>query len=112
MVTTIEVLGLILGSNVFIEVLKYAFNKKALKANADKIDTESRNLALESEIRTSEFYKKEWQELIKRYEGVEKQLEDKIKEYIGCRAEIALLQKQYEELLRQITFLKTQIKDG
>lgn len=105
----VSTIALILGSNAVIEVVKHLLNKKAKKAEADKVDTETGKVALESEIRTSEFYKKEWQELIHRYDALEKVLEDKIKEYMDCRAEIDKLQKQYQELQRQIVFLKTQI---
>jgi len=109
MVTTVEVLALILGSNAFIEILKYAFNRRASKAAAGKVEKESTSLSLENEIKTSEFYKKEWHELVERYENIEKQLDDKIKEYMDCRGEITILQRKYEELLRQVTLLKTQL---
>lgn len=110
--STVEIIGLILGNLAVVEVVRHILNKRSAKAAVNKVDTETGSLALESEIRTSEFYKKEWQELIKRYDDLEKKLEDKIKEHLTCKAEISVLQKQYEELLRQIVFLKTQINGG
>jgi uncharacterized protein involved in exopolysaccharide biosynthesis len=108
--TTIEIVGIILGSNVLIELVKGVFTRKQTTAGTIKLKNEAGQIIIEGELKVSEFYKKEWQELLERYQKLEDAFELKQKEHEGCRGEILILQKQYQELQRQFTLLKTQLK--
>ena len=103
---TISIVGVILGSNVIIEIIKQFFIRRNTNAGTIKLTNEAGQIVIEGELKVSEFYKKEWQELLARYEALEKRLEDKHKENDNIRAEFIVLQKSYSDLQREWTLLK------
>lgn len=109
---TLQLLGIILGSNLLIEIVKQLFANKQVNAGTIKLKNEAGQIVIEGELKISDFYKKEWQELLKRYENLEKNFEIKEKEHKNCQQEIYKLQRQTQELQRQITLLKTQLNLG
>ena len=107
---TLEMIGIILGSNVLLEIVKGIFRNKQTTAGTIKLKNEAGQIVIEGELKVSEFYKKEWMELLARYEKLESSFEEKNKEHEGCRAEILTLQSAHRDLQRQLTLLKTQLK--
>ena len=107
---TVSIIGIILGSNVIIEVVKQAFIRRQTTAGTIKLTNEAGQIVIEGELKVSEFYKKEWQELLARYEALEKRLDEKQKEISAARVEMTSMQKQYTDLQRELTLLRTKFQ--
>ena len=105
---TISVVGIILGSNVIIEIVKQVFVRRQTNAGTVKLKNEAGQIVIEGELKISEFYKREWQELLARYEELEKKIEEKQKEVETMRLQVNEVQKQYADIQRQLTLNKIQ----
>lgn len=104
-----EVIIVALSSSVLTGIISNISNRRAIRASAKKTDAESSDLAMQSEIRISEYYKKEYQELIRLYEELEKSHAEEVKQRIDCRKDIATLQQNYNELVKQFNLIKIQL---
>lgn len=103
---TISIIGIILGSNVIIEIIKQFFVRNQRNAGTVKLKNEAGQIVIEGELKISEFYKREWQELLARYEELEKKMEAKQKEADAMRLQVNEIQKQYTDIQRQFTLMK------
>lgn len=65
--TLIETLGLILGSNLALETVRYFKSRKRDKADTFKVKLESDGLILDNDIKISNYWKGEWKEMRDRY---------------------------------------------
>ena len=107
--TVIELTGIILGSNVVIELVKFLFTKKQLNDDTKKTSAEANQTLMEGELKLTQFYREQVEILIERYAVLEKKLNDKITAHLDCESRINILESKHLELQRQLTLLKTQL---
>lgn len=109
---TIEVIGIILGSNIVLEIMKHFLQKKQTTAGTIKLKNEAGQIVLEGELKVTEFYKEQLEAIMAKYVSLEKTFQEKIAEHSNCEQKIISLQAKYTDLQRQFTLLKTQVNAG
>jgi hypothetical protein len=109
--TSIEFISLVLGSNVLTALLAHLFSIRQSHAGTVKLKNEAGQIVLEGELKLTEFYKKQLDSIMEKYNYLEKKLDDEIKEHQKCESQIQVLTSQYLELQRQFTLFKTQISN-
>lgn len=110
--STLEIIGLILGSNVIIELIKQLFKNKQIRAGAIKLRNEAGQIVLEGELRVTEFYKEQLEDIMAKYLVLERKLDEEIFAHSECEAKIRILEAKHADLQRQFTLLKTQMNSG
>lgn len=105
----IPVLGIMLGSSVLTAWLTKFYDRKQTQAGTIKLKNEAGQIVLEGELKVTEFYKKQLEAILEKYNMLEKRLDEKIKDHEKCESQISILQVQYHELQRQFTLFKTQV---
>lgn len=109
--TPFDTIALVLSSNVATVLITQFLNRKKEHAGIVKLRNESGQIVLEGELKVTEFYKKQLEAILVKYDSLEKRLDDEVKEHEQCRIKIAALQVQYLDLQRQFTLFKTQVSD-
>ncbi len=105
------ILGLVLTSNVLTVLITKWFEKRQTQAGTIKLRNESGQIVLEGELKVTEFYKKQLEAILEKYDALSVKLDKEILEHQQCEVKIAVLQSQYTEIQRQFTLLKTQVTD-
>lgn len=103
------IIGIVLSSNVLTIIITKWFERKQFEAGTIKLRNESGQIVLEGELKVTEFYKKQLEDIIQKYDNLEKKLDLKIKDHEKCEDKIATLQGQYHDLQRQFTLFKSQV---
>ena len=76
--TTVEIIGVILGSNVALEIAKNFLQRKQTTAGTIKLRNEAGQIVLEGELKVTEFYKEQLEAIMAKYLSLEKKFEEKI----------------------------------
>ena len=105
----IPMAAMVLGSNFLTAWLTKWYERKQTQAGTIKLKNESGQIILEGELKVTEFYKKQLEAILEKYNMLEKKLDNEIKDHAKCESQIAVLQAQYHELQRQFTLFKTQV---
>lgn len=102
------VIGIVLTSNVLTVLVTKFYERKQTQAGTIKLRNESGQIILEGELKVTEFYKKQLEAILEKYDNLEKRFDLKIKDHENCEAQIDILTAQYHELQRQFTLFKSQ----
>jgi len=106
---TLEIVSVILGSNVVIEFVKNIFNRKKVRADAAKTSAETDEIEMEGEQRLINFYREQLDNLVERHDILEQKLNRKIMDHEDCESRLSLLEDKYIDLQKQFTVLLTQL---
>lgn len=98
-----------LGSNLLTAIVIKYLERKQTQAGTIKLRNESGQIILEGELKVTEFYKKQLETILEKYNTLEIKLDKKIKDHEQCETKIAVLEAQYQDLQRQFTLFKTQV---
>jgi hypothetical protein len=101
----VNVFGLIasiLGSSAITVIVKQLLDKRKLQAETVKLKRESDEIVLEGTFKVTEFYKRELDDIIKKYKELEKKFDDEIRAHSVCMDRLDKLEEQYNSLKKQV----------
>ncbi len=111
--TATEMIALIGGSGVVGSIITKLIdkwtNKKSNEQNAIKLKNESDRIELDSDLQLTEFYRKQIEDMMSKYNILEQRLDQKINENEDCENRLNSLEQKYTDLQRQFTLFKTQM---
>lgn len=102
------VIGIVLTSNVIVVFITKWFERKLQQAGTIKLRNESGQIILEGELKVTEFYKKQLEAILDKYNLLELKLDREIAEHRSCEEKIYNLQQKYDHLQREFTLFKSQ----
>ena len=101
-----EVIGLILGSNIALEFVKQIFSRNQNKASANKTKSEAATIILQGELKVTEFYKEQLENIMLKHQQLEQRLKLKEEENLILKDKFDAMEATNRELRREVTLLK------